>query len=43
VLNVPIAEVAAEIGITKLLTQRALRRTFNDLAGAAQISPGRRT
>jgi integrase len=38
VLNVPIAEVAAEIGITKPLTQRALRRTFNDLARAAQVN-----
>jgi integrase len=38
VLNVPIAEVAAELGITKHLTQRALRRTFNDLARAAQVN-----
>ncbi|MBX3233531.1 MAG: hypothetical protein KIT84_11045 [Labilithrix sp.] len=38
VLNVPIAEVATEIGITKHLTQRALRRTFNDLARAAQVN-----
>lgn len=38
VLNVPIAETAAELGITKHLTQRALRRTFNDLARAAAVS-----
>ena len=38
VLNVPIAEVAAELGIEKHLTQRALRRTFNDLARAAQVN-----
>ena len=37
-LNVPIVETAAELGITKHLTQRALRRTFNDLARAAQIN-----
>jgi hypothetical protein len=30
--------VAAEVGITKKLTQRALRRTFNDLARAAQVN-----
>lgn len=33
-LNLPIAE----LGITKHLTQRALRRTFNDLARAAQVN-----
>jgi integrase len=38
VLNVPIAETAGELGITKHLTQRALRRTFNDLARAAQVN-----
>ena len=38
VLNVPIAEVAAQLGITKHLTQRALRCTFNDLARAAQVN-----
>jgi integrase len=38
VLNHPMAEVAAELGITKKLTQRALRRTFNDLARAAQVN-----
>ena len=38
VLNVPIAETAEELGIKKHLTQRALRRTFNDLARAAQVS-----
>jgi hypothetical protein len=32
------AEVATELGITKHLTQRALRRTFNDLARAAQVT-----
>lgn len=37
-LNVPIAEVARELGIEKQLTQRALRRTFNDLARAAQVN-----
>jgi len=37
VLNVPIAETAEELGIKKHLTQRALRRTFNDLARAAQV------
>lgn len=38
VLNVPIAETAAELGIAKHLAQRALRRTFNDLARAAQVN-----
>jgi integrase len=38
VLNVPISETAAELGISKHLTQHALRRTFNDLAGAAQVN-----
>lgn len=38
VLNQPMAEVATELGITKKLTQRALRRTFNDLARAAQVN-----
>ena len=37
-LNVPIAETAEELGIKKHLTQRALRRTFNDLARAAQVN-----
>src|SRR5262249_60801632 len=38
VLNQPMEEVARELGITKHITQRALRRTFNDLARAAQVS-----
>lgn len=38
VLNKPLAEVADELGITKHITQRALRRTFNDLARAAQVN-----
>jgi site-specific recombinase XerD len=38
VLNAPMAEVATELGITKHITQRALRRTFNDLARAAQVN-----
>ena len=38
VLNAPMAEVAAEIGIQKHITQKALRRTFNDLARAAQVN-----
>jgi integrase len=37
VLNKPIAEVTEELKLGKKLTQRALRRTFNDLARAAQI------
>src|ERR1700756_5124200 len=38
VLNKPLANVAAELGLGKQVTQRALRRTFNDLARAAQVS-----
>ena len=38
VLNKPLAEVAQELGLGKKITQRALRRTFNDLARAAQVS-----
>jgi integrase len=38
VLNKPLADVAAELGIDKHITQRALRRTFNDLARAAQVN-----
>jgi hypothetical protein len=30
--------VASEFGITRRITQRGLRRTFNDLARAAQIN-----
>jgi integrase len=37
VLNKPFAEVAGGIGLGKRFTQRALRRTFNDLARAAHI------
>jgi integrase len=38
VLNQPMAEVATELGMKKKVTQRALRRTFNDLARAAQVN-----
>ena len=38
VLNKPLAEVAAELKLGKKVTQRALRRTFNDLARAAQVN-----
>jgi hypothetical protein len=38
VLNQPMAEVATELGLTKTITQKALRRTFNDLARAAQVN-----
>jgi integrase len=38
VLNKPLDEVARELGLTKKITQRALRRTFNDLARAARVS-----
>jgi integrase len=37
VLQKPFAEVAQELGLTKHVTPRALRRTFNDLARAAQV------
>jgi integrase len=37
VLQKPFAEVAQELGLTKHITPRALRRTFNDLARAAQV------
>ena len=37
VLNKPFAEVAVAIGLGRQLTQRGLRRTFNDLARAAQV------
>ena len=36
VLNKPLAEVARELNLGKAITQRALRRTFNDLARAAE-------
>jgi len=38
VLNKPLADVATEIKLGKTITQRALRRTFNDLARAAQVN-----
>ena len=38
VLNQPLAEVATELKLGKQITQRALRRTFNDLARAAQVN-----
>ena len=38
VLNKPLAEVADELELGKKITQRALRRTFNDLARAAAVS-----
>jgi len=37
VLNDPFADVMATIGINRRLTQRGMRRTFNDLARAAGI------
>ncbi len=38
VLNKPLADVATELGLGKKITQRALHRTFNDLARAAQVN-----
>jgi hypothetical protein len=38
VLNKPLAEVAEQLELGKKITQRALRRTFNDLARAAQVN-----
>ncbi|MFI5297865.1 MAG: tyrosine-type recombinase/integrase [Polyangiales bacterium] len=38
VLNKPLADVAEELKLGKQITQRALRRTFNDLARAAQVN-----
>ncbi len=38
ILNAPLADVASELKLTKQITQRALRRTFNDLARAANVS-----
>jgi integrase len=38
VLNKPLADVVEELKLGKKITQRALRRTFNDLARAAQIN-----
>jgi integrase len=37
VLNKPFEEVSVAIGLKKRFTQRGLRRTFNDLARAAQV------
>ena len=37
VLNKPLEEVAEELKLGKNLTQRGLRRTFNDLARAARV------
>lgn len=37
VLNKPLADVAEELGLAKKISQRALRRTFNDLARAAHV------
>jgi integrase len=37
VLNKPFEEVGRAIGLSKRFTQRGLRRTFNDLARAAQV------
>jgi integrase len=37
VLNKPFADVAEQVGLGKKFTQRGLRRTFNDLARAAQV------
>ena len=38
ILLKPMAVVATELGIEKKITPRALRRTFNDLARAAEVS-----
>jgi integrase len=38
VLNKPLAAVAEDLMLEKKITQRALRRTFNDLARAAQVN-----
>ena len=38
VLNKPLAVVAEESGLGKKFTQKGLRRTFNDLARAAQVN-----
>lgn len=38
ILNKPLAEVAEDLELGKQITQRALRRTFNDLARAAQVN-----
>ena len=38
VLNKPLEEVGLELGLKKKITQRVLRRTFNDLARAAPVN-----
>ena len=38
VLNKPLADVAEELKLGKKVSQRALRRTFNDLARAANVN-----
>jgi hypothetical protein len=38
VLNKPLADVAEQLKLGKKVSQRALRRTFNDLARAAQVN-----
>lgn len=38
VLNKPLADVGEELELGKKITQRALRRTFNDLARAANVN-----
>ncbi|MBI2393687.1 MAG: tyrosine-type recombinase/integrase [Deltaproteobacteria bacterium] len=38
VLNRPLADVAEELKLGKKITQRGLRRTFNDLARAAHVN-----
>ena len=38
VLNEPLATVAKDIDLGKKFTQRGFRRTFNDLARAAQVN-----
>ena len=38
VLNKPLADIAEELKLGKQITQRALRRTFNDLARAAHVN-----
>jgi hypothetical protein len=38
VLNKPFADVAEQIGLGKKFTQRGFRRTFNDLARAANVN-----
>jgi len=38
ILNSPMADVATELGIEKKITPKALRRTFNDLARAAEVN-----